>query len=35
MLEGSASRDFDGAPVDEIFAEIAAHARVKQFKAQT
>ena len=31
MLEGTATRDFDGAPVDEIFAEIAAHARVKQF----
>jgi hypothetical protein len=31
MLEGSATRDFDGSPVDEIFAEIAAHARVKQF----
>jgi hypothetical protein len=31
MLEGSATRDFDGSPVDEIFAQIAAHARAKQF----
>jgi hypothetical protein len=31
MIEGTATRDFDGSPVDEIFAEIAAHARVKQF----
>jgi hypothetical protein len=31
MLEGTATRDFDGSPVDEIFAEITAHASVKQF----
>jgi hypothetical protein len=31
MIEGTATRDFDGSPVDEIFAEIAARARVKQF----
>jgi hypothetical protein len=31
MLEGSATRDFDGSPDDQIFSEIAAHARVKQF----
>lgn len=31
MLEGDATRDFDGFPVDQVFAEIAARARVKQF----
>jgi hypothetical protein len=31
MLEGSATRDFLGSPVDQIFAEIAARGRVKQF----
>jgi hypothetical protein len=31
MLEGGATRDFDGSPVDEIFASIAARARVKSF----
>lgn len=31
MIEGTATRDFDGSPVDQISAEIAAHARVKQF----
>lgn len=31
MIEGTATRDFDGAPVDQIFDGIAARARVKQF----
>jgi len=31
MVEGTATREFDGSPVDQVFAEIAARARVKQF----
>ncbi|HZL28917.1 MAG TPA: hypothetical protein VFC39_20495 [Acidobacteriaceae bacterium] len=31
MLEGEATRDFDGQPIGSVFARIAARARVKQF----
>jgi hypothetical protein len=31
MMEGSATRDFNGSKIDQIFAEIAIRAKVKQF----
>jgi hypothetical protein len=31
MVEGSATRDFNGSQIDQIFAEIAGRAKVKQF----
>ena len=34
MLEGTATRDFDGGPIGSVFANIAARARVKQFSIE-
>ncbi|HEY5329352.1 MAG TPA: hypothetical protein VIJ79_05680 [Acidobacteriaceae bacterium] len=34
MLEGEATRDFDGQPIGSVFANIAARARVKQFSVE-
>ena len=31
MLEGDATRDFDGAPIESVFSKIAARARIKGF----